>query len=203
MAPPGLFPAEDAEAAPPLSVSQWLNAPADFGLHALHGRVVVLHAFQMLCPGCVAHAIPQAQRVAATFEPEHVAVVGLHTVFEHHEAMRPVSLAAFLDEYRVAFPVGIDAPGERVPTPLTMARYGMRGTPSLVLLDRQGRMRHHSFGRIDDLVLGAWIAALAQEELVERDAIAGEEAAETPVETVRCSEDACVRPDAPRLRAPP
>ena len=97
----------------------------------LRGKVVVLHAFQMLCPACVHHGLPQAQRIHATFAPQDVAVVGLHTVFEHHAAMTLVSLEAFLHEYRIAFAVGVDAPGEdpREPIPVTMSAYALQGTP--------------------------------------------------------------------------
>jgi hypothetical protein len=132
-------------------------------LDALRGRVVVLHAFQMLCPGCVQHGLPQAQRIRANFDPAEVAVVGLHTVFEHHEAMTPLALRAFLHEYRIAFPVGVDAPGAQGPLPQTMAAYGMRGTPSLVLIDRRGHLRRHSFGADDDLAVGAAIGTLLAE----------------------------------------
>src|SRR5690606_27202227 len=90
--------------APPLQVERWFNTPEPLTLDALRGRVVVLEAFQMLCPGCVSHGLPQARRVYDTFPPEEVAVIGLHTVFEHHAAMTPVSLEAFLHEYRIEFP---------------------------------------------------------------------------------------------------
>jgi len=132
-------------------------------LAALRGKVIALHAFQMLCPGCVQHGLPQAQRIHAAFEPEDVAVVGLHTVFEHHEAMTPVSLRAFLHEYRFAFPVGIDAPGAEGGVPQTMEAYGLRGTPSLLLIDRAGRLRRHSFGAEEDMIVGAAIATLVAE----------------------------------------
>jgi len=124
---------------------------------------VVLHAFQMLCPGCVQHGLPQAQRIHAVFEPSEVAVVGLHTVFEHHSAMSPVSLRAFIHEYRIAFPVGVDATGAEGPVPQTMQAYGLRGTPSLLLIDRQGRLRRHSFGAEEDMAVGAAIATLLAE----------------------------------------
>jgi hypothetical protein len=159
-----LIGASESSAAPAWRTTRWFNATDDFGLHALRGRVVALHTFQMLCPGCVAHGIPQAQRIQATFDPEAVAVVGLHTVFEHHEAMGPVSLEAFLHEYRVSFPVGVDAPSADGAVPQTMALYGLRGTPSLVLIDRQGRLRYHAFGRPDDMSVGAAIAALLSEQ---------------------------------------
>ena len=40
----------------------------------------------MLCPGCVSHGIPQAKRIAETSSKDDVAVIGVQTVFEHHEA---------------------------------------------------------------------------------------------------------------------
>jgi thiol-disulfide isomerase/thioredoxin len=150
--------------APPLSVSQWFNASQPLTLDALRGRVVVLHAFQMLCPGCVAHGIPQAKEIHRQFAREDVAVIGLHTVFEHHEAMTPVSLAAFLHEYRVGFPVGVDARADDGgELPVTMRAYGMRGTPTLVVIDRGGRIRLHAFGRAEDLAVGALIGRLLVE----------------------------------------
>ena len=157
--PPGL-------PAPQWTTREWFNTGAGaVQLADLRGKVVVLHAFQMLCPACVHHGLPQAQRIHALFAPEEVAVIGLHTVFEHHAAMTPVCLQAFLHEYRIAFPVGVDAPSAdaRQPIPLTMQAYGLQGTPSLVLIDRIGRLRHHAFGAEDDLLLGAAIATLIGE----------------------------------------
>ncbi len=160
----GLVPS--GQAALPWTTSRWFNHDGQpLQPAALLGRVVVLHAFQMLCPACVHHGLPQAQRIQAGFASDDVAVVGLHTVFEHHAAMTPVSLEAFLHEYRIRFPVGVDAVGAQAadPIPMTMHRYGFRGTPSLVLIDRKGDMRRHTFGAEDDLVVGAAIAALLAE----------------------------------------
>lgn len=147
--------------APPLQISQWLNAPAPIDLLALHGQVVVVFAFQMLCPACVAHSLPQAGRVREAFDAADVVVLGLHTVFEHHAAMTPVALKAFAHEYRLDFPIGIDQAspaGDAIP--LTMLAYELRGTPSLLLIDRQGRLRLSHFGHLGDLQLGALIAQL-------------------------------------------
>lgn len=150
--------------APAWQTSAWLNTQKPLELAQLRGKVVVLHAFQMLCPGCVADAIPQAKRVAALFADAPVAVIGLHTVFEHHAVMGPEALQAFLYEYRVHFPVGIDAPGqEGDPIPRTMRAYAMQGTPTTVLIDAQGRLRQQVFGAYDDLRLGADIGALLGE----------------------------------------
>lgn len=148
------------------SVSDWFNTEQPITLPSLRGKVVVLHTFQMLCPGCVSHGTPQAQKVWRLFPREHVAVIGLHTVFEHHEAMRPVSLKAFIHENRLEFPIGVDAAQESTfPIPATMAHYQMRGTPSLLLFGRDGSLRKHAFGQIDDMALGAEIMALMGEAI--------------------------------------
>ena len=151
--------------APGWTTREWFNTDAALDLDGLRGNVVVLHAFQMLCPACVHHGLPQARRIHQAFATLGVAVIGLHTVFEHHAAMTPVSLQAFLHEYGIRFPVGVDAPSAAAddPIPVTMRAYGMQGTPTLVLIDRQGQLRQHTFGAVDDLVLGAALAALVAE----------------------------------------
>ena len=149
--------------APELLVQTWFNTDRPLLLTGLRGRVVVLAAFQVLCPNSNAVGIPQARRIYETFEPKDVAVIGLHTTFEHHDAFSPAMLKAFIQEYRLKFPIGVDQPNPAGPIPETMERYKMRGTPSLVLIDRQGTVRKHAFGAVDDLRIGAEIGALTQE----------------------------------------
>ncbi len=152
------------ERPPELEVEHWLNSDAPISLESLTGRVVVLEAFQMLCPGCVSHSLPQAVRVSELFNPKDVIVLGLHTVFEHHHVQGTrAALQAFLHEYRIAFPVAIDAPSEHGPIPRTMAKYNMQGTPTTILIDKTGRLRKQSFGRSEDLELGAEIMSLVGE----------------------------------------
>ncbi|MFM9844519.1 MAG: peroxiredoxin family protein [Dongiaceae bacterium] len=146
-----------------LQVARWFNTDAPITLAGLLGKVVVIHAFQMLCPGCVAYAIPQARRLHELARGTDLVVLGLHTVFEHHAAMTPVALEAFLHEYRVAFPVGVDQASEDGPIPRTMAAYGLRGTPSTIVIDRNGNLVRHSFGAEDDLALGMLLGSALQE----------------------------------------
>lgn len=64
--------------------------------------------------------------------------MGLHTVFEYHEAMGLEALRAFVQEYGIGFPVGVDAPGpDGDPLPRTMRAWGMQGTPTTVLIIRR------------------------------------------------------------------
>lgn len=151
------------ESPPEFDVARWLNTEVPVTLASLKGRVVVVAVFQMLCPGCVEHGLPQAKRIRERFNPEQVHVVGLHSVFEHHAVMSDAALEVFLGEYRWPFPVGIDRPdGEGVPK--TMKAYQMQGTPTLLIFDRAGRLRRHYFGRPDDMLLASEIAAMALED---------------------------------------
>ena len=84
-------------------------------------------------------------------------------MFEHHAVMIPAALKVFMHEYKIPFPVGIDTAQTGHPIPLTMQAYKLRGTPSLVLIDRKGRARLHHFGQIDDLQLGAILGQLIAE----------------------------------------
>lgn len=153
--------------APEIDAAAWLNTAGPLTLHGLGGQVVFLHAFQMLCPACVSHGLPQASAVHERFAGQGLAVVGLHTVFEHHAAMGIEALTAFVHEYRLRFPIAIDRPGGDGPVPVTMRRYGFRGTPSVALVDHRGLLRMSHFGRADDLALGAMIGRLLLER--ERD----------------------------------
>jgi peroxiredoxin len=152
--------------APEWVIRKWLNTDEDICVQSLRGKVIAAFAFQMLCPGCVEHSIPQARRVHALFGGEDVAVVGLHTVFEHHIAMGEEALKAFAHEYNLTFPIGIDTPSrdDKDPIPQTMRLYNMGGTPTLLLIDRQGRLRKQKMGHEHDMVLGAELMALIREE---------------------------------------
>ena len=178
--------------APELIVSDWLSTDAPLSLKKLRGRVVLIEAFQMLCPGCVSHGLPQAKRVAETFSKDDVVVLGLHSVFEHHAAQGTRdALEAFLHEYRIAFPVAIDAPSPGGGPPQTMTAYQMQGTPTLILIDREGRLRKQKFGMEPDLTLGAEIMSLLNEG--DASALASNENAELEAP---CDENGCVVPQA-------
>lgn len=149
--------------APEWQVSQWFNCPQPLNITQLKGKVVLLHAFQLLCPGCVSQSVPQAERVHRMLAGDDLIVVGLHTVFEHHAAMTPVVLEAFLHENKISHPIGVDAQQAGSAIPLTMLRYGLRGTPSLVVIDRVGKVRLNEFGKVDDLLLGSVLGKLISE----------------------------------------
>ena len=179
--------------APELEVSYWLNTNTPITLEPLRGRIVVIEAFQLLCPGCVQHGLPQAMRIAETFSRDDVAVLGLHSVFEHHAAQaRRDVLEAFLHENRITFPVGADTPGTG-DIPRTMAAYALRGTPSTVLIDAEGRLAGSHFGRPGDMRLGAEIMHLVERSRARRLAINPDEMAAAYSDGAgQCSDEGCV-----------
>ena len=173
--------------APELQTSDWINTLEPITLASLLGKVVVIHSFQMLCPGCVQVGIPQAQKIYDEFDPEKVAVIGLHTVFEHHSVMGKEALEVFVHEYRLRFPIGIDKYGDHDKgLPLTMSAYQMQGTPTLILIDKAGKLRLHKFGHISDLTLGHSIGTLLSERIVST-----EPPAESQTNAALCDENGC------------
>jgi hypothetical protein len=117
-------------------------------------------AFQMLCPGCVAHSIPQLKKMHDLSKNLPLTVIGLHTVFEHHLAMQPYALEAFIHEYRLTFPVGVAAYERNSLMPKTMEDWHMRGTPSTFVFSADGDLYLHQFGHVDDLALGIVVGQL-------------------------------------------
>jgi peroxiredoxin len=152
-----------SDLAPALDTVAWINTLEPLILSELKGKVVVIHAFQMLCPGCVAHGIPQATTIHHLYAKEAVQVIGLHTVFEHHDVMTIDALKVFVEEYRITFPIAIDTPSDSGFIPKTMASYQMKGTPTLIVLDKSSRVRLNHFGRISDMQVGSLIGSLLAE----------------------------------------
>lgn len=132
-----------------LKVSEWLNAPANFKVDLNAPHIKVIHAFQMLCPGCVYAAIPQAIELHEIYKNQPVQILGLHTVFENHHAMTPASLQVFIKEFRLPFPVGVDQHTGDNWMPDTMKAYDMQGTPTTLVIDHKGEVRLQHFGHID------------------------------------------------------
>jgi thiol-disulfide isomerase/thioredoxin len=152
--------------APPLDEVEWINSAKPLTLAELKGKVVVIHAFQMLCPGCVSHGLPQATAIYEMYRKQDVQVIGLHTVFEHHDVMTNEALTAFTHEYRLDFPIAIDRPSDSGAIPNTMAEYKMQGTPTLVILDKNGCIRMNHFGRMSDMQVGSIIGHLLEEKSI-------------------------------------
>ena len=69
------------EKAPNFGVSEWVQgAPTNFDQESDH--IVLLEVFQVNCPGCFMHAIPEAINIYNKYKDDGVRVLGLATAFE-------------------------------------------------------------------------------------------------------------------------
>jgi len=69
------------EKAPNFGVSEWVQgAPTNFDQEKDH--IVILEVFQVNCPGCFMHALPEAINIYNKFKDDGVRVLGLATAFE-------------------------------------------------------------------------------------------------------------------------
>ncbi len=152
----------DPENPPELETAGWINTDGPLTLKALKGKVVVMSAFQLHCPGSVKHGLPQTQRLSHAFSDDEVAVIALNTPFENPEAQDAQAIEDFAEENGLRFPIGVDTVNGGT-LPKTMEAFEIQGTPSVLIFDRQGRLRRHYLGQVDDLRLGAEIMALAIE----------------------------------------
>ena len=152
----------DPENPPEFQASAWFNAETPPTIKDLKGKVVVLAAFQQHCPGSLRHGIPQAARLAASFSDDEVVVIGLNTPFEETKAQDKAALEKFVADHGLKFPVALDKTNGKS-LPKTMEAYEIQGTPTVLIFDRQGRLRRHYLGQVDDLRLGAEVMALTIE----------------------------------------
>jgi Redoxin len=151
------------ERPPEITASRWLNTDKKLSLKDFKGKVLVVAVFQILCPGSVKFGLPQATRIRKAFAANEVAVIGLHTAFENFEKQFPSEVEKFLNLTKIDFPVAYDKPdGEGMPQ--TMKAYELQGTPAMMIFDRQGRLRRHYLGAVDDLRIGAEVMGLLFED---------------------------------------
>ena len=117
--------------APNFGVSEWVQgAPTNFDQEKDH--VILLEVFQVNCPGCFMHAIPEAINIYNKYKDEGVRVLGLATAFEDFdkntlenlkllaetgevigETKEALSMYGQLKEgnklsYKIPFPLGMD-----------------------------------------------------------------------------------------------
>ncbi len=151
------------ERPPEIVAQRWLNSETKRSLKAEKGKVVVVAIWQLICPGSQKFGLPQAMRLRGSFNENEVTVFALHMPFERLDEQTPEKVEAYLNENGVTIPVALDKPnGDGLPE--TMKAYELQGTPALLLFDRQGRLRRHYLGAVDDFRLGAEVMALLIED---------------------------------------
>lgn len=151
------------ESPPEFTTTKWLNSDKKISLKDYRGKVIVVAVCQITCPGSIKVGLPQAARIRKSFTTDEVAVIGLHMAFENFDKQTPEEVQKFLDHSGITMPVAYDKPnGEGLPQ--TMKDYELQGTPAILIFDRQGRLRRHYLGAVDDLRMGAEIMGMLMED---------------------------------------
>ncbi len=129
--------------APELVVSRWLDG-AGSRLGELRGKVVLLDFWAMWCSPCVA-AYPHLRAMQAKYEAQGFQILGVTRYFGRSDAEESLgreqefkSLQSYKTKYKLLWPVGIG----KMDDPTNDEAYGVTGLPTVVLIDRQGRVRH-------------------------------------------------------------
>lgn len=201
--------------APDIQVDTWVQGgPLNFS--TLAGSVVLVEVFQVNCPGCFVHALPEVLQLHQRYHDQGLTVIGLATAFEDFDKntldnlqhlvatgeligdpLQQLGKAGLLQGNRLAyslpFPIGMDVlienhteinedainafilsqlpnypswPAERKQPAYDKARaylkskthcaqtfesYHLQGTPSSILVDRDGILRDVSFGYVNHL----------------------------------------------------
>jgi len=117
------------DAAPKVVATSWLNweGPAPT-LESLRGRVVLLEFWGTWCGPCV-RAMPGIQKLHDRYGSRGLTVLAIS-----YEP--PATLQPFLTNNAFTMPVGSD------PDKATIAPYGIRGWPTTIVIDRQGKVAH-------------------------------------------------------------
>ena len=81
---------------PPLSVSEWVQGqPTNFDQSL--GQVVLVAVFQVNCPGCFLHCLPEVLRLHHRYAERGLKVLGLATAFEDFDKNNLENLKKLLE----------------------------------------------------------------------------------------------------------
>jgi len=201
--------------APDIQIEKWVQGEsANFS--TLTGQVVLVEVFQVNCPGCFVHALPQVLHLHQVYHDQGLTVIGLATAFEDFdkntlgnlerfvatgelggEPLQQLGKAGLLNDnkldYSLPFSIGMDVLIENKPgvnddminalierqlpdfaswsearrqpvyvkarayleskthSAQTFEAYNLQGTPSSILVDRDGILREVCFGQVNHL----------------------------------------------------
>lgn len=130
---PSLTPIAVGQAAPELEATNWVNGQAT-SLKALRGQIVVLDFWAIWCGPC-REELPKVRAMAESFKGKPVKVIGLHDA-----STWPKELKAFAAKNKMTYLLGIDRKEGHFGFGQTADRYGVDGIPTVVVIDREGRV---------------------------------------------------------------
>jgi peroxiredoxin/5-hydroxyisourate hydrolase-like protein (transthyretin family) len=128
-----LNPVAVGQPAPEIEAKDWLNG-SPTSLKALRGRIVVLDFWAIWCGPC-REELPKVRAMAERFKAQKVAVIGMHDA-----STWPKELQAFAAKNKMTYLLGIDQKVDQHGFGKTADRYGVNGIPTVVVIDRDGKV---------------------------------------------------------------
>jgi peroxiredoxin len=101
--------------------------------NSLRGKVVLVNFWATWCGPCK-EEMPALQRLKETFRPDEFELVAITTDQQRTE------IQAFVKDLRLEFPILLDE------TKDISGAFGVRGLPTTVVIDQQGRLRGRAVG---------------------------------------------------------
>src|SRR5258708_35363314 len=138
-----LIPADEAMAAPDFAKGIWINSDP-LTLDKLRGQVILVEFWTFGCYNC-RNTLPSVKEWDAKYRDRGLTIVGVHTPETDSEYS--------LDNVRKEVPaLGIKYPVVTDNDYKTWKNYGVEAWPTIVVLDKQGRVRwlHVGEGRYED-----------------------------------------------------
>ena len=120
----------------PIVFSLPLIGGGNQSLQSLKGQVVVLNFWATWCPPC-RQEMPSMERLYTRFRDQGLVLLGVD-IRESRE-----SVAAFVKEYGLSFPIALDFSG------ITSGQYGIQAIPTTYIINRSGNIIAQVIGSIE------------------------------------------------------
>lgn len=126
-----------AQTAPPLAEGTWINS-TPLNLEALRGRVVVVDFWTYNCYNC-RNTLPSLKRLDSRYQAKGLTIIGVHSP-EGDSAKNVDRVRNQVRELGIRYPVVTDNNYD------TWRAYGIEAWPTILILDKQGRVRYKHIG---------------------------------------------------------
>lgn len=132
------------QVAPEFDLQTWIDTEGketdSVSLKDHKEKIIYLLFFQDWCPGCQKYGFPTLKTVLEHFkEKEDITFMAIQTVFEGHQFNTQDKLKKNQETYNIKISMGHD------PKAKLMKRYRTRGTPWVVIIGKDGKVKYNDF----------------------------------------------------------
>ena len=132
-----LISAKNAKTAPELADGKWINSDP-LTIAGLKGRVVMVDFWTFGCYNCV-NTLPSVKSLDAKYREKGLTIIGVETPETERERVFD-NLTAAVKQRGINYPVLTDYDSR------TWESFGVNAWPTIVILDKQGRIRYRHVG---------------------------------------------------------